>query len=92
MALETVSRRSKDIVSDPIADAHEQRAQSEENDGDTNDDEFGSHGSNPGSAFVLKSFAPNMPDSLIAEFCRYTWPARAAVHDHARWIVHGRMP
>jgi hypothetical protein len=38
MALATVSRRSKDMVSNPIADAHEQRAQPEEDDGDTNDD------------------------------------------------------
>jgi hypothetical protein len=38
MALATVNRRSKDMVSDPIAEAHEQRAQSKEDDGDTNDD------------------------------------------------------
>jgi hypothetical protein len=31
------------MVSDPIADAHEQRAQAEEDDGDTNDEQFGSH-------------------------------------------------
>jgi len=43
MALATVSRRSKDMVSDPIADAHEQHAQAEEEDGDTNDEQFGSH-------------------------------------------------
>ena len=31
------------MVSDPIADAHEQHAQAEEEDGDTNDEQFGSH-------------------------------------------------
>jgi hypothetical protein len=44
MALATVSRRSKDMVSNPIANAHEQRAQPEEDDGDTHDEQFGSHG------------------------------------------------
>jgi hypothetical protein len=44
MALATVNRRSKDMVSDPIADAHEQRAQPEEQNTDENDDELGSHG------------------------------------------------
>jgi hypothetical protein len=44
MALAEVSRRSKDMDSDPIADAHEKRAQAVEEDGDSNDDELGSHG------------------------------------------------
>jgi hypothetical protein len=44
MALATVNRRSKDMISDPIADAHEQRAQSEQQNTDANDEQLGSHG------------------------------------------------
>ena len=32
------------MVSDPIADAHEQRAECVEENADTNDEQFGSHG------------------------------------------------
>jgi hypothetical protein len=44
MALATVSRRSKDMVSNPIADAHEERAQPKEENADANGEEFGAHG------------------------------------------------
>jgi hypothetical protein len=43
-ALAPVKSRSKDMVSDPIADAHEQRAECVKEDGDPNDEQFGSHG------------------------------------------------
>jgi len=37
-ALTTVKERSKDMISDPIADAHEQGAQAEQAYGDKGDD------------------------------------------------------
>jgi hypothetical protein len=48
IALSTVNERSKDMASNPIADAHEERAQSEECNGDSNDEQLGSHDFNPG--------------------------------------------
>jgi hypothetical protein len=61
-----VSKRSKDMVSNPIADAHEQRAQSEKDDSEANGDYFGSHVPIPVWILVGPS-APIMPKSFIPE-------------------------
>jgi hypothetical protein len=63
-ALVTVRRRSKDMGSDPIADAHEERAQRVEGQRDTYDEEFGSHDSNLGGLDLVSSspHAPTVPD------------------------------
>jgi hypothetical protein len=92
MALPTVSKRSKDMASNPIANAHEERAQPEKGDGDTNDDYFGSHDfQSVGMDLREAPNAPCVPNAFSAELCGRNKAVRAGAHGHAGWIVHARM-